>query len=237
MTSLQTPGSTSQNTTSTGKEETKKSIFGKGPGFDKTVAIVTVVLAILSVCIGMAACIIAVSVPEIRHLIGLKDSSPSVEVIIPTEIAQPTATTGPCVDWINVRFVSDPQFFHEPIARLDPTPPGGEYMLLEVEYKNLQSSAISLYWDQVFKIAGQFDTTGTDFTYYAPNQSVSFFYADDHNIVQGCTDNLNPGLWNSCLMVFDIDPALTNLYLVLQDDYGGFTNSCTTYWKVPIEGR
>jgi len=110
-------------------------------------------------------------------------------------------------------------------------------MIISTEYKNLQSQPMYLYWNKVFEIAGQHDTSSKDFTYYVPNWSVTWDYAYDNDINENCSENLNPGLWNRCDMVFDIDPSIKNLYLVLYnlqtEDGKPFNNACKTSWKFP----
>ncbi len=210
----------------------------KRTDINKVVAIGGIILTVIGLCIAVAACIVSISVPEIRDWLGLKSNSDPVTVVLPTDAIEPTATLGPCSDFMDVRFVNAPQFFQEPISTLENTPPSGEYMVLLVEYMNLQSQPIeAFYWDQTFKVAGQFDTATTDFVYYSPNYLVTSMYTVDHDLVAGCPDDINPGMWYSCYMVFDVDPALKNMFLVIQNDYGEYQNICTTYWKIPVDGR
>ena len=222
-------------TTSRNNQEKQKSnsIFGKGANFDKLVAVISIILVFVSVCIGVFACILTISVPEIRNLLGFKDNTQPIQVVIPTEIAQPTPTLGPCENFIDVQFSAAPQFLQAPMTDWFPDPPSGEYMLLSVEYKNLQSQPIeAFYWDQTLKVAGQFNTTDGDFVYFSAHNLASGAYQSNHS-GGACPDRLNPGLWNTCYMVFDIDPALKNMFLVIQNEFGYYANSCTMNWKIP----
>jgi hypothetical protein len=222
------------------EEQKSNSVLGKGRNFD-IIAVVGVILAFISVCVAILTCLITISVPEARKFFGLKDDPTSIEVVIPTEIIQPTPTNGACVDVLDVRFTSAPIFSKEGLPESEPVLPSGEYMIIATEYKNLQTQPMSIYWDKVFEVAGQHDTTSRDFTYYVPNWSVTWDYAYDNNLGENCPADLNPGLWNRCYMVFDIDPAIENLYLILYNlqtaDGKPFNNSCKTSWKIPLENR
>jgi len=182
-----------------------------------------------------------VVVPEVRKIIGLKNEPNKIEVLIPTESIPPTPTNGPCVDILDVRFISDPIFSKEALTDYEPIPPSGQYILVATEIKNLQSQGMSFEWDQAFEIAGLHNANNNNYTYYAPNWNVTWNYADENALVENCTSTLNPGIWNSCYMVFDIDPTIDNLYLVLHnletESGQPFNNACKTSWKIPDSGQ
>jgi hypothetical protein len=146
----------------------------------------------------------------------------------------PVRTSSSCIDILDVRFVNAPVFSKEAISGDNPS---GEFLIIHTEYKNLQSQPMTLDWYNCFEIAGQFDTSSKDFLYFLPNYSAAFDYAWDKDLSNNCSRTLNPGLWVDCYMVFDIDPALKNLYLMLYNlhtkDGQPFNNSCNNTWKIP----
>jgi hypothetical protein len=189
------------------------------------------ILAVASILVTICACVAAITIPEIRDFIGLGNSSQPISVIFPT--AAPTSTPQPqaCYDFIDVHILDKPQTSKGRIASNGGTP-NGEFMILHVEYKNLQTQALTDFFQgSGFAIAGQYENS-SDWIFYPADFIMAGYYAFDNNLNE-CPNEANPGLWNECYLVFDIDPTLTNLYLALHSEYIDYSNACVTSWKLP----
>jgi len=220
-------------------------------------------IGIIGLILAMLAIIVPIANQEIRNGLGLEKTPIVSITITPTEptLVEDTVTpsvteknrstliqetpqelktvelltpTSTCKDYIDIRFFERP---FSSTGKITTTThinevPNGIFLVLGIEYTSVQNQPVSLGWSNSLKIAGQIDGK---WVYFSPDSDVTYYYGwdkfDSNSI--NCPYEINPGLWYKCYMVFDINPEITNRYLVLKDDFGFFEDSCKTNWKLP----